>query len=125
LALEEGEEEVAMASKTRTILRRRPKGLGGKAGTGQKARIQPPAGEGRASDEQPESGVELSKTATIRTQVSEDFAQELETIVNYGGLWNSVAELVRDAVRKERDRRIHEALRKKKAAEQEEARQST
>jgi len=106
-----------MKPKARTIKRQRAKGLGGRHKTGRKVEKQRPDAVSRASGGQPESSVRLSKTATIRTQVTEEFAQDIDTIVIYGGLWNNPAEFARDALRRERDKRIHAALRKKKEIE--------
>jgi hypothetical protein len=70
--------------------------------------------------EEPLEGTEGPQdTVIVKARISRTLAEELIEIVNYVGIWNSLAELVRYAVGRERDKRIREALRKKKEAESE------
>ena len=94
-----------------------PKGIGPSSETGPNVQNRPQIDTPLATDEQQESNPLLSKTVTIRAQVSEDFAQELMDIVNFGGLWRSLPEFVREALRIQRDKQIREARRKKKEVE--------
>ena len=110
-----------MKSKTRTILRPKPKALGGKTRTGQKAVTY----SLRGSNSPPARGLsdtlgESSKAvlAPLRTSIPGGVKQDLEEIVTRLGLYASVSELTRSVLLKERDKRIGELRRARKEAEQ-------
>jgi hypothetical protein len=112
-----------MASKTRTILRRKPKALGGKVRTGQKAKIGYHSGSSKPPGT-PLTGtvLEASKAdlAQLRIAVPVGLKQDLEEIVFRLGLWANVSELARSTLLRERDKRIRELRQvQKKEAEKE------
>lgn len=110
-----------MASKTRTILRRRPKGQGDRAKTGRKVATYPPKGS-NTHPAGPLTGTSAESTKAVlvplRLGVPGGVKDDLEDIVVVLGLYPSVSELARTVLLKERDRRLGELRRMKKEAEQ-------
>lgn len=121
-----------MKPKTRTILRHKPKGLRGRGKTGQKVsglRSQrtpdvPPGAPGLRSDRSVSAIVAVlpdkkSASTELRMTVPKGLKEDLEDMVNWLGLWSNLSDLGRSVLLKERDKRIGELRRAKKAAERE------
>jgi CRISPR/Cas system-associated protein Cas7 (RAMP superfamily) len=65
------------------------------------------------------SETDTSETGSVRVGllIPNKLYEDLQQILNQIGLWQNFSELIRSALTHERDRRIREALRKKKEAE--------
>jgi len=64
------------------------------------------------------SALQCPQTKAVRVNLSEGLNHDIELIVEYLSLWPNKAEFIRDAIRKERDRRIEEAREAKEKLEE-------
>jgi len=102
-----------MKPKPRTIKRQRAKGLGDRAKTGQKVRIESPQGAGKSLGDSRNvlGGISKATLVPLRIAVPEGVKGDLENIVTHLGLYPSISEMVRVVLLKERDRRLGELRR--------------